>query len=509
MADGRIELVDNGWSQHDMGCTTYDSMLNNWLEGHLWIRETFGAAARPKIGWSLDPFGLSTTQAVLQALMGFDGWFFTRVPGYVVDEGKKNQTLEFIWCACTPTRRRCKRWPACRQQLRASPLRSCTRWLSAASPELVGIALTAAHRCRRASSSLPDAQSEIFAHIFESYYCMPLPTYAFEWGEAKGAKPPNAANILELAHGLANITKQRAGWFRTRNVLIPWGCDYQYQNAALMYNATDWILDTINANPQWGVHVQYTTPSEYLGALQRSRVTLPVKDDKQTFFPYNTWSGYFTSRPKLKDISQRAHGPLAAAEVRTSVPSPCSASCAPTHHKRPAGRLSFSCTVRPPLARRCFRFGGPPSAPSRRPSGGCLRKLDVARASCSTTMPSRAPRCAAMTRVVTRHLLLGCPPHHLPTPHPNHPCQRTPTPSTHTRRPTPDAPQTSLPPQPALPHPTRAAVLRRRGLLWRGPGDGRPQRAQGIRGPREHDRRQLTARHRRRALERLRTRAVA
>jgi hypothetical protein len=36
VADKRIELVDNGWSQHDMGCTTADSMLNNWVEGHLW-----------------------------------------------------------------------------------------------------------------------------------------------------------------------------------------------------------------------------------------------------------------------------------------------------------------------------------------------------------------------------------------------------------------------------------------------------------------------------------------
>ena len=30
------------------------------------------------------------------------------------------------------------------------------------------------------------------------------------------------------------MTKQRAKWFRTRNVLIPWGCDYAYQNAELM-----------------------------------------------------------------------------------------------------------------------------------------------------------------------------------------------------------------------------------------------------------------------------------
>jgi hypothetical protein len=209
----RIELVDNGWSQHDMGCTTYDSMINNWVEGHLWVKEKFGADARPKIGWSLDPFGMSTTQAVLQALMGFEAWFFTRLNQGTVASMKKEKSLEFVW---------------------------------------------------RASSSLTSQVSEIFCHVLESYYCMPLPTYAFEWGPSKGAKVPDSGNIMSLSQNLANITMQRSAWFRSNNVLIPWGCDYQYQNAELVYRSTDWIIDTINAHPEWGVHAQYSTPSEYL-----------------------------------------------------------------------------------------------------------------------------------------------------------------------------------------------------------------------------------------------------
>ena len=39
---GRIEFVDNGWSQHDMGCTTLDSMVSNWVEGHQWLLQKFG-----------------------------------------------------------------------------------------------------------------------------------------------------------------------------------------------------------------------------------------------------------------------------------------------------------------------------------------------------------------------------------------------------------------------------------------------------------------------------------
>jgi hypothetical protein len=135
-----------------------------------------------------------------RSLMGFDAWFFTRVSADVVTKRKADREVEFLW---------------------------------------------------QASTSLPTEQTQIFSHIFESYYCMPLPTYAFEWGEAKKARPPNAGNIEELSKGLADIAKQRAPWFRTKNVLIPWGCDYQYQNSDLVYNATDWLIDTINAHPEW------------------------------------------------------------------------------------------------------------------------------------------------------------------------------------------------------------------------------------------------------------------
>ena len=55
-----------------MGCTTVDSMLNNWVVGHQWLVQTFGVSARPKVGWSLDPFGMSGSQAVLQALIGME-----------------------------------------------------------------------------------------------------------------------------------------------------------------------------------------------------------------------------------------------------------------------------------------------------------------------------------------------------------------------------------------------------------------------------------------------------
>ena len=158
----------------------------------------------------------------MQALMGFDAWFFTRISGDDVNSRKDSKELEFVWQA--------------------------------------------------SSSGLDEKDTDMFCHVFESYYCMPLPTYAFEWGVSQGSAPPppwTDAMRMNLAQGLANITLQRANWYRTPNVLIPWGCDYQYQNAALMYDATDILIDTINAHTsEWNVHVQYATPSEYLKVLQ-------------------------------------------------------------------------------------------------------------------------------------------------------------------------------------------------------------------------------------------------
>jgi hypothetical protein len=253
------------------------------------ILDKFGKDARPKVGWSLDPFGISASQAVLQSLLGMEAWFFTRING--VDDMKKSKGLEFVW---------------------------------------------------RASSSLPDSDTEIFAHVFESYYCMPLPQYAFDWGENKGAPPPTEKNIMALAEGLAKIAKQRAPWFRTNNVLIPWGCDYAYQNAALMYNSTDWIIDVINAHPEWGVHVSYATPSEYLAAVNASAaadpaVRFPVKPAAESFMPYSDWSGYFTSRPTLKGLNTEAHSALRAAEALYAIGAAGAAPAGGEVHSEPAG----------------------------------------------------------------------------------------------------------------------------------------------------------------------------
>ena len=132
---------------------------------------------------------------------------------------------------------------------------------------------------------------------------------------------------------MVSIALTQREWWRTDNVMIPWGCDYMYQNADLLYGATDIVINAVNANKSNGVTVQYATPSEYLAAVHDTKTRFPVHTHaKGDFFPYITgmfksprdlksrqpntlWTGYFTSRSALKGRSTEAHARLHLAEA--------------------------------------------------------------------------------------------------------------------------------------------------------------------------------------------------
>mmetsp|Transcript_37157 Transcript_37157/g.27067 ORF Transcript_37157/g.27067 Transcript_37157/m.27067 type:complete len:129 (+) Transcript_37157:335-721(+) len=95
--NGQLELINAGWSMHDEACPHYEDMINNMMIGHDFVKREFGVT--PRIGWQIDPFGHSNTNARLFAEMGFDAWFFARLD--IEDKLKRvhNDEMEFIWRA--------------------------------------------------------------------------------------------------------------------------------------------------------------------------------------------------------------------------------------------------------------------------------------------------------------------------------------------------------------------------------------------------------------------------
>lgn len=80
---------------HDEACPIYEDMIDNMMMGHDFILKEFNVT--PRIGWQIDPFGHSNTNARLFAEMGFDAWFFARLDNDDKQRRLTDNELEFIW----------------------------------------------------------------------------------------------------------------------------------------------------------------------------------------------------------------------------------------------------------------------------------------------------------------------------------------------------------------------------------------------------------------------------
>lgn len=49
VVEGRLELLNAGWSMHDEACPHYEDMINNMMAGHEFVFKEFGV--RPRVGW--------------------------------------------------------------------------------------------------------------------------------------------------------------------------------------------------------------------------------------------------------------------------------------------------------------------------------------------------------------------------------------------------------------------------------------------------------------------------
>ena len=97
--NGQLEIVNGGWSMHDEACPTYTEMIENMVKGHAFILQELGEeiASNIKIGWQLDDFGHSNSNAKLLAQMGYEALFFARIHYQDHRMRAANQELEFIW----------------------------------------------------------------------------------------------------------------------------------------------------------------------------------------------------------------------------------------------------------------------------------------------------------------------------------------------------------------------------------------------------------------------------
>jgi hypothetical protein len=96
LANDQLFFVNGGWCMHDEATTHYMGMIDQTTLGHRFLLEELGVV--PTVGWQLDPFGHSATQAsLLTSRAGFDALYFGRIDYQDLAVRKETSECEGLW----------------------------------------------------------------------------------------------------------------------------------------------------------------------------------------------------------------------------------------------------------------------------------------------------------------------------------------------------------------------------------------------------------------------------
>lgn len=159
------------------------------------------------------------------------------------------------------------------------------------------------------------AATDMLTHVLHTHYSA-VPGY--DW-EERGI-PVNDGNVAHRAQHYCQVVKERAHAYRTSHLLVPFGDDFKFKNAGLQFRNMDQLVKYSEQYPEKaGCRITYSTPYRYFQALRaHPSASFPVMTGD--FFPYadnedSYWTGYYTTRPFLKQISRQVTSLLRAADI--------------------------------------------------------------------------------------------------------------------------------------------------------------------------------------------------
>lgn len=96
VANKQLGFVNGGWCMHDEAATHFIGMIDQTTLGHQFLKRELGVI--PKVGWQLDPFGHSASQAsIFASKVGFDSLYFGRIDFQDLRVRHYTQQCEGFW----------------------------------------------------------------------------------------------------------------------------------------------------------------------------------------------------------------------------------------------------------------------------------------------------------------------------------------------------------------------------------------------------------------------------
>ncbi|EDV21338.1 uncharacterized protein TRIADDRAFT_60265 [Trichoplax adhaerens] len=297
--NGQLEIVTGGWVMNDEANTNYYAMIDQMIEGHEWVRLNIGI--KPRVSWSIDPFGYTPTMAYLLKRMGMDAMLIQRVHYSVKKYLAQKKQLEFMWR---------QNWDH-------------------------------------------GTDTDILCHVMPFYSydiphtCGPDPAVCcqFDFQRLPGGgiwcpwnippQPISPRNVQQRAMMLLEQYRKKSRLYRSNVVLAPLGDDFRYadpQEPVRQFTNYEKLFQYLNSKPELKVKIQFGTLSDYFNALLK---TTGKNDDGSPkgypklggdFMTYadrdeHYWSGYYTSRPFYKNLDRVLETKHRAAEIAYSIAS--------------------------------------------------------------------------------------------------------------------------------------------------------------------------------------------
>jgi hypothetical protein len=87
--------VHGGAVSTDEATVTFQDIVDNMMTMRQWLKVEFGV--EPRVGWQLDAFGHSSTNAELFSEIGLESMVFARMPHELKEQWKDARQMDFIW----------------------------------------------------------------------------------------------------------------------------------------------------------------------------------------------------------------------------------------------------------------------------------------------------------------------------------------------------------------------------------------------------------------------------
>nr|CAH7768407.1 unnamed protein product [Callosobruchus chinensis] len=287
LRSNQLEIVTGGWVMNDEANSHWLSISHQLTVGHQWLARHLNYT--PTTHWSIDPFGLSSTQPLLLKEAGFRDGLIQRTHYSVKKKLAQERSLEFRW--------------------------------------------------RQAWDN--GGKTDLFTHMMPFYSydiphtCGPDPKVCcqFDFKRLPGhglscpwkipPQPITENNVAQRAELLLDQYRKKSMLFKTNVLLAPLGDDFRYDHSTewdVQYENYQKLFDYMNTNLNLNVQAQFGTLSDYFAAVHKEKKTSEFPVLSGDFFTYadrddHYWSGYYTSRPFYKRMDRMLLSYIRAAEI--------------------------------------------------------------------------------------------------------------------------------------------------------------------------------------------------